>query len=66
MMSLLNLMGGVRLQLPTAAMWVALAGLYCGDRPACAVQQGLWRRWFCGTSLTSMEESFYLDDLQVC
>jgi signal transduction histidine kinase len=27
----------------------------------------LWRRWLCGMSLVSMEESFYLDDLQfVC
>jgi hypothetical protein len=26
----------------------------------------LWRRWLCGMSLTSIEESFYLDDLQVC
>jgi hypothetical protein len=25
----------------------------------------LWRRWLCGMSLVSMEESFYLDDLQV-
>ena len=25
----------------------------------------LWRRWLCGMSLMSMEESFYLDDLQV-
>jgi hypothetical protein len=25
----------------------------------------LWRRWLCGMSLVSCEESFYLDDLQV-
>jgi hypothetical protein len=25
----------------------------------------LWRRWFCGMSLMSMEEAFFLDDLQV-
>ena len=25
----------------------------------------LWRRWCCGMSLASLEESFYLDDLQV-
>jgi hypothetical protein len=25
----------------------------------------LWRRWFFGLSLVSLEESFYLDDLQV-